>query len=144
MSNASDKICVKRLQGNVRKNTMSAIEYAHHVGRIKASLFMNWLNQSKTIPNPLVRNPPPLMCEVKLSAKKRKGKMHQSAYMPNWSFHLSRVVRLMPKKRRRIRLIMAKAMPESTTSKKKSIRKKKTLPPTVVSVSIMKYRKKIG
>lgn len=122
-------------------NTHRAIEYAHQVG----SMFI-WSAKKKcrTEFNDLVRNDPPLMSAVKPSARRRRGKMHHSEYKPTRSVRLARVVRLMPKKRERARLTMARIMPLSTMSRKKSIRKKKNDPFIVLSVTATKYLKKIG
>ena len=91
-----------------------------------------------------VRKLPPLICAVKLSQISRSGKMDHREYRPMVSSRLARVVRRIPKKRDRIRLIMARAMPTRISNRKKSIRKKNTAPCRVVSVSATKKLKKMG
>ena len=86
----------------------------------------------------IVRKDPPLMCAVKLSARRRKGKIIHREYSPTRSRSVGLVVRLMPKIRERTLLMMARTMPLSTTSRKKSIRKKNMAPRSVYSFSATK------
>ena len=87
---------------------------------------------------------PPLMWAVKVSLRRRKGKIAHREYSPIESRKLRRVVRRMPNQRERTRFIIASTMPLSTTSRKKSIRKKSTAPWIVLSPSATKKLKKMG
>ena len=116
-------------------NTPKAMLYAHQVGSMCRSLPRNCRNTQLA---GMVRKDPPLICAVKLSASRRSGKIAQSEYRPIVSIRLGLVVRRMPKRRERTRLIMARAMPVRTSNRKKSIRKNSTAPPIVVSLSATK------
>ena len=70
--------------------------------------------------------------------------MNHNAYRPIRSVRLALVVLRMPNMREWALFIMASTIPLSTTSRKKSIRKKKKDPFIVLSVTATKYLKKIG
>ena len=84
------------------------------------------------------------MSAVNPSARSLSGNMDQREYSPTRSRKLGFVVLLIPNILERMRFMMARAMPLSTTRRKKSIRKKSTAPFIVDSVSATKYLKKIG
>ena len=116
-------------------NMQRAMEYAHQVGSIFSSLPRKAL---ATQLRGMVRKLPPLMWAVKPSARSLSGNMAQREYSHMLSVKLSLVVRLIPKKREWTRLTIARTMPLSTTSRKKSIRKRKSFPPMVCSPSATK------
>ena len=91
-----------------------------------------------------VRKLPPAIPAVKLSARSLTGKMAHRQYMARRSGIWFLVVLRMPNIIERMRLNMARKTPLSTTSRKKSIRKKKNEPLRVWSVSITKNLKNTG
>ncbi len=141
ISRISVGICIYLVKGRTQKKTPSAREYAHQVGSIFTWFPRNAVN---TWLRDFVRNDPPLMSAVNPSASRRRGNIAHNEYRPTRSRKLGFVVLLIPKNLDLILFIIARKIPLSTTSRKKSIRKKSREPLRVVSVSATKYLKKIG
>ena len=93
ISSISVGICIYRVNGNTHIKIHNAIEYAHQVGNIYNSFPKNCRKSQLA---GTVRNEPPEICAVKLSASQRNGKIAHNEYSPITFRNVGRAMRLTP------------------------------------------------